>query len=149
MLDRRHLGRTFPPFSVTVEPGRLRFFAKAIGEADPVYLDEAAARAAGHRGLPVPPTFLFALEQEQPDPWAWLAEVGMELPRVLHGEQAFTYHRVPVAGETLTFSGRIADLYEKKGGALDFVVKAVAVTDASGAPVAELTTTMIQRNRAP
>jgi len=146
MLDRGQIGRAFPPFSVTLEAGRLRFFAKAIGETDPVYLDEAAARAAGHRSLPAPPTFLFALEQEQPDPWAWLQEVGLDLKKVLHGEQAFSYHRVPTAGETLTFAARIKDIYDKKGGALEFLVKEVAVTDAAGAPVAELTTTIVQRN---
>jgi acyl dehydratase len=146
VLDRRHLGRELPPFRVTVEAGRLRFFAKVIGETNPIYLDEAAARAGGYPALPVPPTFLFAAEQEQPDPWSWLGEVGLDLKRVLHGEQRFTYHRVPTAGETLTFRGRIADMYEKKGGALEFLVKEVAVTDAAGAPVAELTTVMIQRN---
>ena len=42
--------------------GRLRFFAKAIGETDPVYTDDAAARDAGYPDLPAPPTFLFAAE---------------------------------------------------------------------------------------
>jgi acyl dehydratase len=145
MIDRKHIGRAFEPHTVTVEAGRLRFFARAIGETDPVYLDEAAARAAGHRSLPVPPTFLFSLELERPDPLGWFSELGLELSRVLHGEQAFTYHQVPVAGDVLTFSSRIADIYQKKNGALEFVVRETRVTDARGAPVAELTSTIIQR----
>ena len=40
MIDRRHIGHTMPPFSVEVEKGRLRFFAKATGQDDPVS-DEA------------------------------------------------------------------------------------------------------------
>lgn len=146
MLDRTQIGRTYAPFSVTVEAGRLRFFAKAIGETDPVYTDEAAAKEAGYRGIPVPPTFLFSLELERPDPWGWFAEVGLDLKKVLHGEQSFTYHAVPVAGETLTLSGRIVDVYEKKNGALEFVVKETAITDASGRPVATLRSTIVQRN---
>jgi acyl dehydratase len=146
MLDRSQIGRAFPPFSVTVEAGRLRFFARATGETSPVYLDEAAARSAGYASLPVPPTFLFSLEQEQPDPFGWVKEVGLDLRRVLHGEQHFTYHRVATAGETLTFTARIKDMYDKKGGALEFLVKEVSVTDAAGARVAELSTTIVQRN---
>ena len=57
MIDRQYIGHRFPVFQVEVEKGRLRFFAKAIGETDPVYFDEKAAKAAGHPGLLVPPTF--------------------------------------------------------------------------------------------
>ena len=70
MIDRRHIGHAMPPFSTEVEKGRLRFFAKATGQADPVYTDEGAARAAGYSGLPVPPTFLFCLEMDAPNPGA-------------------------------------------------------------------------------
>lgn len=55
MIDRKYIGHAMPAFDVLVEKGRLRFFAKATGQTDPVYSDEAAARAAGHPGLPVPP----------------------------------------------------------------------------------------------
>jgi hypothetical protein len=81
-----------PAFTVDVEKGRLKFFAKAIGQTDPVYTDEAAARAAGHPGLPVPPTFLFCLEMDAPDPAAIRNLLGMDYRKLLHGEQGFTYH---------------------------------------------------------
>ena len=55
MIDPRHIGHTLPPYAVDVEKGRLKFFAKAIGQTDPVYTDEATAKAAGHPSLPVPP----------------------------------------------------------------------------------------------
>jgi len=65
---------------------------------------------------------------------------------VLHGGQDFTYHRVAYAGERLTATSTIADVYSKRGGALEFVVKKTAVTDESGSPVAELTTTIVVRH---
>ena len=61
MIDKKHIGRTTKPQTVDVEKGRLRFFAKAIGETDPVYTDEAAAKAAGYKSLPAPPTFALCL----------------------------------------------------------------------------------------
>jgi acyl dehydratase len=146
MIDRKHIGRVFAPSRADVEKGRLRFFAKAIGETDPVYTDEAAARAAGHASLPVPPTFLFSLEMEKPEPFAWLGEIGMDLARILHGEQSFTYHRLVYAGDTLTFESRVEDIYDKKNGALSFVVKAVKVTDQRGVHVADLRSSIAHRN---
>ena len=146
MLDRQYIGHTMPKFSATVEKGRLRLFAKAIGETDPVYTDEAAAQAAGHPGLPVPPTFFFCLEMESPDPAAIRNLLGLDYRRVLHGEQGFTYHRMAYAGDVLSFEQRIEDIYDKKGGALDFVLRKTRVTNQRGEHVADLRTVTVQRN---
>ena len=146
MLDRQYIGHTMPKFSATVENGRLRFFAKAIGETDLVYTDEAAAQAAGHPGLPVPPTFLFCLEMESPDPAAIRNLLGLDYRRLLHGEQGFTYHRMAYAGDVLSFEQRIEDIYDKKGGALDFVLRKTRVTNQRGEHVADLRTVTVQRN---
>jgi hypothetical protein len=76
------------PFDV--ERGRLRFFARTIGLSDPVYLDVAAARRAGHPDLPAPLTFLSnSLELEVPNPLGWLAELGGDLTKTTHAEQKF------------------------------------------------------------
>ena len=86
MIDRKWIGHTLPATTFLVERSRLRFFAKAIGENDPVYTDEHAARAAGHPDLPAPPTFLFTAELESGVKMAWMNEAGIELGKVLHGE---------------------------------------------------------------
>lgn len=146
MIDRQYIGHAMPPYSVRVEPGRLRFFAKATGQDDPVYSDEAAARAAGHPALPVPPTFLFCLEMESPDPAAIRNLLGMDYRRLLHGEQQFTYHGMAYAGDMLTFSQQIEDIYDKKNGALEFVVRKTRVTNQHQALVAELRCVTVLRN---
>ena len=51
----------------------------------------------------------------------WREAAGIQLPRVLHGEQSFTYHRTAYAGDTLSFDTRIVDVYDKKNGSLSFV----------------------------
>lgn len=110
------------PFEV--ERGRLRFFAKAIGLTNPIYLDVEAARRAGHRDLPVPPTFIsLSLELELPEPFGWLAELGADLTKTTHAEQSFVYHKLAYAKDQLLLRRRIIDVYVKKGGALEFVVK--------------------------
>jgi len=146
MIDRRHIGHTLPPFEVEVEKGRLRFFAKATGQTDPVYIDEAAARAAGHPGLPVPPSFFFCLEMESPNPAAIRELLGMDYRSLLHGEQGFSYHAMAHAGDTLRFEQRIADIYDKKGGALEFVVRHTRVSNQRDELVAELRCVTVVRN---
>ncbi|WP_319445507.1 MULTISPECIES: MaoC family dehydratase N-terminal domain-containing protein [unclassified Mycobacterium] len=148
-VDQSVIGKEFPPLTMTVDAGRLRFFAKAIGETNPVFTDLETAKAAGHRDLPVPPTFLFGIELESPDAFAWLADIGVDLRRVLHGEQSFTYHSPAVAGDVLTVAPRIGNVYSKKGGALDFIEKASAVTRENGDLVAELKTVIVVRNPEP
>ena len=146
MLDRQHIGHMLAPFSTEVEKGRLRLFAKATGQTDPVYTDEAAARAAGHPALPVPPTFFFCLEMEAPNPAAIRELLGMDYRRILHGEQGFSYHAMAYAGDTLTFAQRIEDIYAKKNGALEFVVRKTRVTNQRGEPVADMRCTTVYRN---
>ena len=146
MIDKQYIGHTLPPFQANVEPGRLRFYAKATGQTDPIYLDEEAARAAGHPGLPVPPTFLFCLEMESPNPAAIRELLGMDYRRLLHGEQGFSYYAMAYAGDKLTFSQQIADIYDKKDGALEFVVRKTRVTNQRAELVAELRCVSVVRN---
>lgn len=145
-IDTNVIGTALPTATMTIDAGRLRFFAKATGQTDPIYIDRDAARAAGHPNLPVPPTFLMAIELEQPDPFAFLADIGIDLRRVLHGEQAFTYHSTAHAGDTLVAKSRIADAYTKKGGALQFIVKATDISRHDGSPVAQMTNVIVIRN---
>lgn len=146
MIDRRHIGHVMPPYEVFVERGRLRFFAKATGQTDPVYLEDAAAHAAGHPALPVPPSFLFCLESDSPNPAALRELLEIDFRRILHGEQGFTFHRLAYAGDTLTFAQRIEDIYDKKNGALEFVVRKTRVTNQRGDPVADLRCVTVVRN---
>jgi len=138
MIDRQHIGHRLPAYAVDVERGRLKFFAKAIWQTDPVYSDDAAATAAGHPALPVPPTFLFCLEMDSPNPGALRDLLDLPVPKVLHGEQRFSYHAMAYAGDTLTFEQRVADIYDKKGGLLEFVVRETRVTNQHGQHIADL-----------
>jgi acyl dehydratase len=135
-----------PAFNVAVEAGRLRFYAKATGQTDPIYTDEVAARAAGHPALPVPLTFLFCLEMESPNPAAIRELLGIDYRRLLHGEQSFTYHSMAYAGDTLRFEQRIDDIYDRKAGSLEFVVRLTRVSNQRGEAVADLRCVTVLRN---
>lgn len=139
------VGSSTPPLSVTVDRGRLRLFAKSIGQSDPLYVDVETALAQGHPDLPVPPTYLFGLELEQPDPFGWLGELGVDLNDVLHGSQSFTYDALVHAGDTVTVQSTVTDVYAKK--ALEFIERRSVVTR-DGQRVATLEQTVVVRSGA-
>lgn len=121
VIDRESVGRTWGPWEVEIEKGRLRLLAKAIGETRPEYLDDAAARAAGYRGILAPPTIAFCLLSDDPGGKQYLADIGVPIPRMLHAEQRLTILEPLCAGDCVTVIRRVAEVFEKKGGALEFV----------------------------
>ncbi len=147
MLDPKFIGWTSAPFTVEVEKGRLRFFASVIGETNPLYTDEAVARAAGYRSLLLPPTFLFCLEMEKPSSQEIFRDLQVDYSKVLHGEQAFSYYKPVCAGDQITFQTSITDIYAKKGGALEFIVKNTTATNQENELVAEMRTVAVIRNQ--
>jgi acyl dehydratase len=145
-IDRSVIGRELPGISLLITRSRLQNFAKATGQSDPVYTDVDAAKQAGHRDLPVPPTFFFGIELEAPDPFAFLTDLGVDLRAVLHGEQSFQYKQMAYAGDELTATSRITDVYDKKGGLLEFIVRESTVTNHDGAVVAVLRSSTVVQN---
>lgn len=145
-IDPAVIGREYPPVTLDIERGRLKAFAEATGQDDPIYSDLAAAQAAGHPDIPVPPTFLFGISLDGPDPFGYIVELGVDLRELLHGEESFTYHRTAYAGEQLTLTTRIADVYAKKGGALEFMVREGSIRDAAGEPVADIKEVLVVRH---
>jgi acyl dehydratase len=146
MLDRSVVGKSYASFSVEVEKGRLKAFARAIGETNPIHFDEAAARAAGYRGLVAPPTFAWAIIMDADQGFAVHADFGIPKARTVHGEQGFVYHRDIFAGDVISGHQRIVDFAEKKGGALQFITTEIPLLNQLGEAVCDLRTVIVVRN---
>ena len=143
MIDRSWIGAEVGTSTLTIERGRLRFFAKAIGETDPIYLDEAAARAAGHADLPAPPTFLFTAELDSGAVFNLLDKLGVPHEKILHGEQSFEYLGPVVAGDTVQVRSLIRNIYDKRQGALEFIELESEVANQRGEAVARLRSVIV------
>ena len=146
MIDKKWIWHGLPASEMTLDRSRLRFFAKAIGETAAHYTDVAAAQAAGYADLPAPPTFLFGAELDSGVVDQLLALLGIEPTKILHGEQSFTYYQSACAGDTITVESVIEDIYDKKNGALEFVVKAARATNQNNELVAEMRTVLVVRH---
>ena len=146
MLDKTKIGHEFPSFTVDVEKGRLRFFAKAIGETNPIYTDEGAAQAAGYPAIPAPPTYMFSVDLDGPELLPIIGLLDLDIGRVLHGSQEFDYFGQVYAGDSITQQCKIVDIFDKKGGALEFVVQESSYTNQNGDLVGKARQTLVYRN---
>lgn len=136
MIDRSRIGFTTPPTTVAVDAWRVKLFCQAIGETDP---------AAWAPGSPLPPTFLKALEGEHYSSAALMKLLNVPLRGVLHAEQRMD-HEAPVRiGDEVEITRSVAQIYDKKDGALTFVVIETHYT-VGGRRVATATQTVLSRN---
>jgi acyl dehydratase len=136
-INKALVGKEFPPFVVTVERGRIKDFARAIGDLNPAYLDDRVGAASEWGDIIAPPTFLTTFRADG-ETGNLLSELGTDISRVLHGEQEFELHRPVRPGETFVCRSRVVDIYEKTGrsGPMAFVVRETAVTDRANEIVA-------------
>jgi acyl dehydratase len=111
-MNKSTVGKVYRP-AQTYQVGRegIGDFARAIGDANPLYLDPAAARAAGYADVIAPPTFLTAVgnrfEADNPmfDP-----EVEVDFSRIVHSEQRFELARPVTAGDELSVTVTITQI---------------------------------------
>jgi len=122
MIDKKHIGYDFPPVTVPVEEGRLKFLAKTLGEKRGIYVDSSEAKKAGFPGILAPPTFPFMLEIDALDLTDLVTFLGESLEKLLHGEEEFFYYSPIYAGDKITVKKNISDIFDKKEGVLQFVI---------------------------
>lgn len=136
MLDKKFVGLEVEiDRIVEVEKGHIRKFAEAIGDPNPLYRDEEAARAAGYASIPAPPTFPISFSFEITG--GVREQMPIDMKRVLHGEQSFSYKRPLVAGDKLRFKQRVVDINTKEGksGGMDLLTIDTIGYDEAGAEV--------------
>jgi acyl dehydratase len=122
MIDSKFKGYTTAPSFVKVDAWRIKLFCKSIGEINPIYYDEKVAQAAGHKTCPIPPTFLKAIETEHFSSAELLKVLMVPMGKVLHAEQSFSYSGMVYVGDDVEMSRTITDIYEKRGGAMIFIL---------------------------
>ncbi|URM90101.1 MaoC family dehydratase N-terminal domain-containing protein [Streptomyces sp. MRC013] len=115
-LDQSFVGRSYPP-TEPYEVGRekIREFAEAIGDENPVFTDAEAAKALGHPDVIAPPTFVFAITFKAAGRVISDPRLGLDYSRVVHGDQRFAYSRPVRAGDRLTVTSTIETIKSLAG----------------------------------
>ncbi|GAA3554579.1 MaoC family dehydratase N-terminal domain-containing protein [Amycolatopsis ultiminotia] len=130
-LDQTFTGRSYPPVDqYHVSREKIREFADAIGDANPLFHDSEAARAAGHPDVLAPPTFLTLLNLPKINGIVSDPALGLDYSRMVHGDQGFRYERPVYAGDVLEIAARIDSIMARAGN--DFINLRAEITDADG-----------------
>jgi len=154
---RAMIGKQAAPQTCEVTRTAIRRFARAIGDASPLYVDEDYARKTQWKGIVAPPTFFFTLGYYDDAPGTQLREdgrpVGTELDvplpvsRTVGGASAVEFGEPIRPGDTITSTRRVADVYCKEGksGLLYFTIVETTYTNQNGEFVARERASFIER----
>ena len=138
--DRDLVGRVYSRAEQPVTRRALLDYASVLGSTEPVHVNAEAARAQGYRDIIALPTFV-----------TWHGAGPIAPPEMavrgigINAGYDCTFYGPVYPGDTLTYTTRLADLYEKTGrsGTMRFVVRETTVTNQDGETVAVLRNSFI------
>ncbi|MBU2548440.1 MAG: MaoC family dehydratase N-terminal domain-containing protein [Proteobacteria bacterium] len=151
MIDKSLTGTRLAEFEFPVERGKIREFAGAIRDPNPVYRDPDHARASGFADVLMPVTFpvSFPLHLDSDNFILDMADrLGLDKGRSLHGECEIEHYRPVCAGETLRAEIVVGDMYEKegqRGGLMTIVDMEIRFFDGQDRPVLLIRNKMLER----
>ena len=116
MFDTSKIGQSFAPFTIEVQRNKIDELMTAIGDDNPVYHSRAAAQAAGFTDVPISPTtptmFSFWGNRQR---GASLADMGINVKRILHGEEEYEYMKPIYPNDVLTGITTLIDGKTRRG----------------------------------
>ncbi len=114
-VDDSAKGKTYSPHEYEVGKEKIREYAQAVGEDNPVYFDREAARAAGFRDVPAPPMFAVVYAFGSVGPAVVDPDVGVNLAMMVHGGQEFVWGEPVCSGDVISTVTTVKDISEKGG----------------------------------
>ena len=114
-VETKAVGRSYPSTTYAVGREKIKEYAFAVGETNPVHLDVDAARAAGHRDVVAPPMFAVVFSAPAMGPAIFDPEVGMNFAMMVHGAQEFRWGPLVVAGDEIETTVTVKDISERDG----------------------------------
>ena len=109
------VGRTYPPVVYAVGREKIREYANATGETNPVCLDPASARVAGYADVVAPPMFAVVYSAPAMGPAILDPDVAINFAAMVHGGQDFVWGPPVVAGDEITTTATVKDISERGG----------------------------------
>jgi acyl dehydratase len=109
------VGKAYDPAVYAVGREKIREYARAIGETNPVYLDVDAARAGGYADVVAPPMFAVVYSAPSVGPLIFDPDIEINFAMMVHGGQEFEWGSPVVAGDEVTTIARVKDISERDG----------------------------------
>jgi acyl dehydratase len=148
MFDQSKIGSSFPPFKIEVERCKIHELTLALGDENPIYHNREAAQAAGYDDVPLSPTAptIFSF-WGNPHFLEQLASIGINVMRILHGEESYEYLATIYPGDTLVGVTTITDgkTRRSQNGSMDIITLQTRYTNQDNQPVLNATTMFVVR----
>jgi acyl dehydratase len=125
-VDTKAAGKSYEPKVYAVGREKVREYANAVGETNPVHLDLEAARAAGYADVVAPPMFAVVYSGPAMAPAILDPEVGINFATMVHGGQEFAWGEPACSGDEITTTPKCLEIYEKDGKGF-YVFESVSV----------------------
>lgn len=119
------IGKMYEPTMYAVGREKVREYASAVGETNPLHFDVEAARTAGYADVVAPPMFAVVYAARSVAPALFDPEVGIDFAHMLHAGQEFVWGAPVVAGDEITTTASVKDISER-GGMNFFVFESVS-----------------------
>jgi acyl dehydratase len=142
-VNAQAVGKTYEPTIYAVGREKIKEYALAVGETNPVYLDVEAARAAGYADVVAPPMFAVVYSSPAVGPSIFDPDLEINFPMMVHGAQEFEWGPLVVAGDEITTTASVKDISERAG--LGYYVFETISTNQRGEQVSGGTWTNIVR----
>ena len=114
-VNTKAVGKSYQPVVYAVGREKVREYARAVGETNPVYLDVEAARAAGYADVVAPPMFAVVYSAPAVGPLIFDPEIELNFARMVHGGQEFVWGSPVVAGDEISTRASVKDISERDG----------------------------------
>jgi acyl dehydratase len=114
-VNTNAVGKTYPPLTYAVGREKIREYALAVGETNPLHLEVQAARALGYRDVVAPPMFAAVYSLPAMGPPLFDPEVGINFALMVHGGQEFKWGPLVIAGDEIETSVTVKDISERAG----------------------------------
>jgi acyl dehydratase len=109
------VGKRYPATTYAVGREKVKEYALAVGERDPLHLDPDAARRAGYADVVAPPMFCVVYSAPAMAPAIFDTEVGIDFALMVHGGQEFRWGPLVVAGDEIRTEVSVKDVSQRDG----------------------------------
>ncbi|HEY2260404.1 MAG TPA: MaoC family dehydratase N-terminal domain-containing protein [Solirubrobacteraceae bacterium] len=114
-VNSEAIGKTYPPVLYAVGREKVKEYAFAVGESNPIHVDHEAARRAGFADVVAPPMFAVVYASRAITPALFDPEIGINFAMMVHGSQEFSWGPLVVAGDEITTTVTVKDISERGG----------------------------------
>jgi acyl dehydratase len=114
-VNRKAVGKTYEPALYAVGREKIKEYARAVGETNPLHLDVQSARAAGYADVVAPPMFAVVYSAPSVGPPIFDPEIELNFAMMVHGAQELEWGPLVVAGDEITTTTSVKDISERDG----------------------------------